>query len=79
MLYRGARSGLPQSYTNCLIVLKPYLKLIMNSSTLNFTDLLFAYVHFTLHTDKIVHVTSDTRPSQFLACNIEKLGMGPGT
>ena len=42
----------------------PYLKLIMNSSALNFTDLLLTHIHIhpstTLHTDKIGHVTSTT-------------------
>ena len=55
----------------------------MNGSALNFTDLLLAHVLFypltTLHKDKIGHVTSDTRPSHFSACNIEMLGMGLGT
>ena len=54
----------------------------MTGSPLNFADLLLTYVHFhpstTHHTDKIGHVTSDTRPSHFSACNIEKLGMGLG-
>ena len=67
-------------YNNRLIVSKPYTKLIMNGSALNFADLLLVHVHFhrstTLRTDKINHVTSDTRPSCFSACNIEKLEMG---
>ena len=66
------------------LVLLSYLKLIVKSSTLNFADLLLTHVHFhpsiTLHTDKLGHVTSDTRPFRLsaYACNIEKLGMGLG-
>ena len=75
--------SLKQLYYNRSIVSKPYLKQIVNGSTLNFADLCLAHVHLhpstTLHTDKIGHVTSDTRLSHFSACNIEKLGMGLGT
>ena len=39
----------------------PYLKLIMNSSALNFTEVLLAHIHFhpsiILHTDKLSHIT----------------------
>ena len=55
-----------------LIVSKPYLGQIMNRNSLNFADLWNTHVHFhPSHTDKIGHVTSDTRPSRFAACNIE--------
>ena len=71
--------SLKRSYNNRSIV---YLKLIVNSSTLNFADLLLAHVHFhpttTLHMDKLGHIPSGTRLSHISACNIEKLGMGPG-
>ena len=54
----------------------------MNGNGLNFAELWLTHVHIhpstTLHTDKIGHVTSDTRPSRFSVCNIEKLGMGLG-
>ena len=50
----------------------------MNSSALNFAYI-FICPHTTLHTDKLGQLTSDTRPSRFSACNIEKLGMGLGT
>ena len=85
-VYFLALQGLKkQSYNNRSIVSKPYLKLNVNSSALNFADLLLAHVCFhpstTLHTDKLGHVTvtSDTGPSSFSACNIEKLGMDLGT
>ena len=75
--------SLKRSYYNRSIVSKPYLKQIVNGSTPNFADLWLAHVHFhpstTLHMDKISHVTSDTRPSRFSVCNIEKLGMSLGT
>ena len=57
---------------NCLIVLKPYLMQIMNSSGLNFADLWLTHVHF--HPSiwiKLVIWLPDTR-----LCNIEKLGIG---
>ena len=85
MLHTEKREGLVsevQSYNNHSIVSKPYIKLTVNDNALNFADLWLAHVHFhpstTLYTDKIGHVTSDTRPSHFSACNIEKLGMGLG-
>ena len=72
--------SLKQLYYSRSIVSNPYLGQIVNGNGLNFTDLWLTHVHFhpstTLHTDKIGHVTSDTRPSRFSACNIEKLGMG---
>ena len=46
----------------------------MNDSALNFDDLLLPH----LPSNKIGHMTSDTRPSCFIAYNIEKLGMGLG-
>ena len=71
--------SLKQLYYSRSIVLKPCLRQIVNGNSLNFADLWLTNVHFhpstTLHMDKIGHVTSDTRPSHFSACNIEKLGM----
>ena len=61
--------SLKRSYYDCSIVLKHYLRQIVNGSSLNFADLWLAHIYFypstTLHTDKIGHVTSDTRPSRF--------------
>ena len=82
-LYFLTLYSLKQLYYSCSIVSKPYLGQIMKGNGLNFADLWLTHVHFhpstTLHTDKIGHVTSDTRPSRFSVCNIEKLGMGLGT
>ena len=36
----------------------------------------FSYV--ALRDDRVTHVISRIRPSRFSACNIEKLGIGPG-
>ena len=75
--------SLKQLYYSHSIVSRPDLRQILSRNSLNFTDLWLTHIHFhpstTLHTDKISHVTSDTRPSCFSACNIENLGMGLGT
>ena len=78
-VYFLALYSLKQLYYSCLIVSKPYLWQIVNSNSLNFADLWLTHTHFhplsTLHTDKIGHLTSDTRPSGFSMCNIKKLGV----
>ena len=59
--------------------LKPYLSPVVIGSALKSADLWPTTLNFhpstTLHMGDIGHATSDTRPSRFLACNIEKLGV----
>ena len=71
--------SLKLSCYNHLTVSKAKLK---HGSTLNFTDLWLTHVHFhpstTLHTDKIGHVASGTRPSCFSRVILRSWkGLGP--